>query len=275
MTTINQRIDKAIAEQGSDAHNTPSGPLLTLLTEFAREGKMTEIAEAFCRFRAAPRQRRPRPRKFDSGESHQRHDHRQRRRSRRSTGCKRPIVTGPRTSSRRSKALRRSRLRFKPSARSCLRHLLQLRSPTKGFSVCHALRGDALRDRHSALGSAGQCRHLPDRVGDSVFGKERSVIPPEAPFAMRPRRRRCRRGQFAGHVDDVGDVDRRRRSRSPRLSPCRRETGCRATSRRIGHQLTGFVVAAAIAAIAAFVVRPRRGQVAVIVQIGPRSFIAD
>jgi hypothetical protein len=53
MTTINQRIDKAIAEQGSDAHNAISGPLLTLLTEFAREGKMTGIAEAFCRFRAA------------------------------------------------------------------------------------------------------------------------------------------------------------------------------------------------------------------------------
>jgi hypothetical protein len=45
-----ERIVKAIAEQGSDAC-TPSGPLLTLMTEFAREGKIAEIAEA-C-FRAA------------------------------------------------------------------------------------------------------------------------------------------------------------------------------------------------------------------------------
>ena len=46
-----ERINAAIAEQGSSNHNTPSGPILTLLTEFAREGKISEIAEAYIRFR--------------------------------------------------------------------------------------------------------------------------------------------------------------------------------------------------------------------------------
>jgi hypothetical protein len=47
-----ERINAAIAEQRSSNHNTPSGPILTLLTEFAREEKISEMAEAFIRFRA-------------------------------------------------------------------------------------------------------------------------------------------------------------------------------------------------------------------------------
>ncbi len=46
-----KRISAAIAEQGSSNHNVPSGPILTLLTEFAREEKISEIAKAFICFR--------------------------------------------------------------------------------------------------------------------------------------------------------------------------------------------------------------------------------
>jgi hypothetical protein len=41
----------AIAQQSSSSHNTPSSAMLTLLTEFAREGKISEMAEAYTRFR--------------------------------------------------------------------------------------------------------------------------------------------------------------------------------------------------------------------------------
>jgi hypothetical protein len=47
-----KRIGGAIADQGSSNDNTPSGPILALLTEFAREEKISEIAKAFIRFRA-------------------------------------------------------------------------------------------------------------------------------------------------------------------------------------------------------------------------------
>lgn len=46
-----ERISAAIAEQGSSNRNTPSGPISTLLTEFAREEKISAIAKAFIRFR--------------------------------------------------------------------------------------------------------------------------------------------------------------------------------------------------------------------------------
>jgi hypothetical protein len=44
------RVLSAIAEQGPDSHATLSGPILTILTDFATAGKLREFAEAFRLF---------------------------------------------------------------------------------------------------------------------------------------------------------------------------------------------------------------------------------
>lgn len=50
-----EQIRAAIAEQGSPAYNTPSGPVLTLLTELATAGDLVGLSRAFVLFaRAKP-----------------------------------------------------------------------------------------------------------------------------------------------------------------------------------------------------------------------------
>jgi hypothetical protein len=41
-----KRISDAIADQNSEAYSSPSGPMLTLMSAFAREGKFEEFALA-------------------------------------------------------------------------------------------------------------------------------------------------------------------------------------------------------------------------------------
>lgn len=45
------RVVKAIDQQGDERWNTPSAPILMLLSEFAYEGKIREMSEAFLQFR--------------------------------------------------------------------------------------------------------------------------------------------------------------------------------------------------------------------------------
>jgi hypothetical protein len=49
------RIEIAIKSQGTSRHITPSGSILDLLTEFAREEKLAEMAQAFIRFQSVNR----------------------------------------------------------------------------------------------------------------------------------------------------------------------------------------------------------------------------
>jgi hypothetical protein len=53
--TTEKRIIEAIARQGSPAYTTESGPVLTLLSELAREGDLVSFSRAFITFaRAKP-----------------------------------------------------------------------------------------------------------------------------------------------------------------------------------------------------------------------------
>lgn len=51
--TIRKRVLEAIENQGSTKYVTPSGPMLELLTELAKEGHLADMATAFNIFRAA------------------------------------------------------------------------------------------------------------------------------------------------------------------------------------------------------------------------------
>src|SRR5262249_33413170 len=51
MTKI--RVLTAIADQGSESHNTQSGPILTVLSDFAGAEKLREVAESFLMFQSA------------------------------------------------------------------------------------------------------------------------------------------------------------------------------------------------------------------------------
>lgn len=44
------RIAVAIADQGNSSHNTPSGPILELMRQFAIEGKIGNVAFAYREF---------------------------------------------------------------------------------------------------------------------------------------------------------------------------------------------------------------------------------
>lgn len=47
-----RRVLKAIEQQGDGRWNTPSAPILMLLSEFAYEGKIREISESILQFKA-------------------------------------------------------------------------------------------------------------------------------------------------------------------------------------------------------------------------------
>ena len=53
MSDLDEQIDAAIAAQGQRQDETPSSPILTLLSDLAREGEIAGISKAFIRFKRA------------------------------------------------------------------------------------------------------------------------------------------------------------------------------------------------------------------------------